>query len=314
MPPTTSNSVAKFPPIATEESLLPPHLPPHLPPPVPPRTTYKLSFLGTPLPKAETPLTPEETLIFFDWDDTCMASGWLHTNGFKTYDAYGPVLEKYAEMGEALASVVEPLLLHASKLGRVVFVTNANEGWVQLSCAALMPKLLPLISSFSVFSAQDRYKHMTPSPMEWKRRTFQEVVMAIPGPIGKLRNFISIGDGVAEKYAVHALRGNPSALFYRPMNIVKAVKLLEQPTPSVLVEQLVALHQMLESVVHHPSSTDILAELTVTSVLPPLPDSRSDTEEDVVITVADPGAVLAAALVSKIKEEEREFFLGLTEI
>lgn len=310
MPPTKSNSVAKFPPIATEESLLPAPVPPA----VPSRTMYKLAFLGTPLPKAATPFTAEETLIFLDWDDTCMASGWLQANGFKSYDAYGPVLEKYAEMGEALASVLEPLLLHASKLGRIVFVTNANEGWVQLSCAALMPKLLPLISSFSVFSAQDRYKHMTPSPMEWKRRTFQDVVMAIPGPVGKVRNFISIGDGIAEKYAVHALRGNPSALLYRPMNITKAVKLLELPTPSVLVEQLVAVHQMLESVVHHPSSTDILAELNILSVLPPIPESRSDTEEDVVITVADPGDVLAAALFAKIKEEEREFFLSLTEI
>jgi hypothetical protein len=279
MPPTTSNSVAKFPPTATEESLSPP--------PVPTRTVYKLAFLGTPLPKAETTFTPEETLIFFDWDDTCMASGWLQASGFKIYDTYGPVKQKYAEMGEALASVLEPLLLHAAQLGRVVIVTNANDGWVEASCAAFMPKLLPLISTLSVFSAQDRYSHMTPSPMEWKRLTFQDVVMAIPGPVGKVRNFISIGDGVAEKYAVHALRGNPSALLYRPMNIVKAVKLLEQPTPSVLVEQLVTLHQMLESVVHHPSSTDIIAHFTVTPALPPLPESSSDTEEEVVVTVAD---------------------------
>ena len=285
MPPTTSNSVAKFPPIATEESLVPP--------PVPPRTVYKLAFLGTPLPKAETIFTREETLIFFDWDDTCMASNWLQADGFKIYDTYGPVKQKYAEMGEALASVLEPLLLQAAQLGRVVIVTNANEGWVEASCAAFMPKLLPLISTFSVFSAQDRYKYMTPSPMEWKRRTFQDVVMAIPGPVGKVRNFISIGDGVAEKHAVHALRGNPSALLYRPMNIVKAVKLMDRPTPPVLLEQLALLYEMLESLVHHPSSTDIIAHFTVTPVLPPLPESSSDTEEEIVITVAD-------------------FFLGLT--
>ena len=279
MPPTTSNSVAKFPPTATEESLSPP--------PVPTRTMYKLAFLGTPLPKAETTFTPEETLIFFDWDDTCMASGWLQASGFKIYDTYGPVKQKYAEMGEALASVLEPLLLNASQLGRVVIVTNANDGWVEASCAAFMPKLLPLISSLTVVSAQDRYKHITPSPMEWKRLTFQDVVMAIPGPVGKVRNFISIGDGIAEKHAVHALRGNPSALLYRPMNIVKAVKLMDQPTPSVLLEQLTLLNEMLESVVHHPSSTDIIAHITVAPLIPPLPESRSDTEEEVVVTVAD---------------------------
>jgi len=279
MPPTTSNSVAKFPPTATEESLSPT--------PVPTRTMYKLAFLGTPLPKAETTFTPEETLIFFDWDDTCMASGWLQASGFKIYDTYGPVKQKYAEMGEALASVLEPLLLHAAQLGRVVIVTNANDGWVEASCAAFMPKLLPLISSLTVVSAQDRYKHITPSPMEWKRLTFQDVVMAIPGPVGKVRNFISIGDGIAEKHAVHALRGNPSALLYRPMNIVKAVKLMDQPTPSVLLEQLTLLNEMLESVVHHPSSTDIIAHITVAPLIPPLPESRSDTEEEVVVTVAD---------------------------
>jgi hypothetical protein len=71
------------------------------------------------------------------------------------------------------------------------------------------------------------------------------------------------------------------------MNIVKAVKLMDQPTPPVLLEQLALLNEMLESVVHHPSSTDIIAHITVAPLLPPLPESRSDTEEEVVVTVAD---------------------------
>jgi len=295
MPPTKSNSVAKFPLATTDENL----------PESSPGTMSKVTFMGTPLPTASTPIKPEETLIFLDWDDTCIASTWLQAEGFKMYDAYGPMKQTYIEMGESLSTALEPLITRAAKLGRVVIVTNANEGWVELSCQAFMPKLLPLISNFSVISAQDRYKHITPSPMEWKRRTFEDVVAAISND--KLRNFISIGDGIAEKYAVQALRGSPAAMIYRPMNIVKTVKLMERPTPSELVEQLITANEIIESVVHHPISTDIEAAFRV------LPDSISKAEEEGGAT-ATAKAESLEKFRSAVESEEMEFFLGLTEI
>jgi hypothetical protein len=286
MPPKTSNSVTKIPATDSQGNLRSSVCVEGIMPPIAPRTTHKLGFIGTPLPKANTPISPEETLIFFDWDDTCIASTWLQANGFTMYDARGPLIEKYAVMGETLYAVLEPLLLYATQLGRVIIVTNANVGWVELSCAAFMPKLLSFISNITVISAQDRYKPIVgQSPLEWKRRAFQDVVMNSGDPYDQLRNFISIGDGIPEKYAIHALRGNPGDPFYMPAIIVKAVKLLDQPTPSLLVEQLIAVHDMLKSVIHHPSSADFTAELTLLPQLPRLPESGSETEEELAITV-----------------------------
>ena len=264
----------------------------------------KISFTGTPLPPAGTPIPHEETTIFLDWDDTCLASHHLRINGFSTPFNPFPMRKEFAEMGEVLSMVVGTLLLEAAQLGRVVIVTNGTQGWVEDSCKWFMPTLVPLISQLTVISAQGRYGDMFPSkPIEWKRRTFRDVLDAETRPLGRVRNLISIGDGLAEQMAAHAMRAYPDTLFNNPVNVVKVVKLLEFPSVENLVQQQLALHDMLKAIVNHPTSLDMTANLTYVSGLPPLPDSDSETE----------APEFPPGLFPTDEQEMREFFDALIE-
>jgi hypothetical protein len=277
MPPTTSIAQQQRPPTP-----LPPQ--PPSPPPSPPSPALrpmvpKISFTGMPLPPAEARIPHEETTIIFDWDDTCLASHYLAINGFNTRGICFPLKREFAEMGDILASVVGPLLLHAAHFGRVVIVTNGTDGWVQMSCERFMPSLMPLISQLTVISAQDRYRDIIPTrPIEWKRRTFRDVLDAETRPLGRVRNLISIGDGIAEQMAMHAMKGYPDTLFINPVNLVKTVKLMEFPTLESLVMQLKLVHELLEGIVHYPASLDTTARLEFVLDLPPLPDSESESD------------------------------------
>lgn len=217
----------------------------------------------------------DETTFFIDWDDTCLPSSWLTTSGYSAKFSQCPLTQDLSEMGDMISAALEPLLLHAMELGRVTIVTNGMEGWVEKSCGIFMPKLLPLIENLTVVSAQSRYKPAFPlNPIEWKRRTFQDILRAETRPVGATRNLVSIGDGLAEQRAVHALKG----YFMGAMNIVKCVKLLDNnPSPKSLVEQMTILNHTLDGLVHHPSHVDLLAR---SILLPLLPDSPPDSSED----------------------------------
>ena len=306
--PDTSSITQQRPPTPVPQ---PPPSPPPSPPPFVMRPMVpRISFTGMHLPPAEAPIPPEETTIFFDWDDTCLASHYLSLNGFSTRGTCFPLKREFVEMGAILTSLVGPLLLHAAQFGRVVIVTNGTEGWVQMSCEQFMPKLTPLISQLTVVSAQDRYKYMFPNkPIEWKRRTFRDVLDAETRPLGRVRNLISIGDGLAEQMAMHAMKAYPDTLINNPVNIVKTVKLLELPTIESLTMQLKLVHYMLHSIVHHPTCLDTTARMKFVLDLPPLPDS--DSESDVAEAAREKLEELK--IDEEMDEELRAFFRELVE-
>lgn len=268
MPPTTSLVPAPSPAASAMLSAIPP--------PIFPRLTPRITFLGVPLPNQETLIPQDETTFFVDWDDTCLPSSWLTTNGYAAKYIQSPLTQEFSEMGDMIYAALEPLLLHAMELGRVTIVTNGIEGWVEKSCGIFMPKLLPLIEKLTVVSAQSRYKPAFPqNPVEWKRRTFQDILRAETRPVGATRNIVSIGDGLAEQRAVHALKG----YFMGAINTVKCVKLLDNnPSPKSLVEQMTILNHTLDGLVHHPSHVDLLARIVL---LPPLPNSPSESGEEI---------------------------------
>jgi len=181
----------------------------------------------------------DDTLIFFDWDDTLLAYSWLRSSGHK----------EQAAACESLSSYVAALLAAAMKLGRVVIVTNGNDGWVEHSCALFMPNLMPFISVVTVVSAKGRYSGVLYSPTTWKRLTFCDIYdMAFVGRKGPF-NIVSIGDSVSEELAVHALADSrPNA------DLTKSVKLMEGPSPTQLIRQLEAITAVLPTLVNHPTS------------------------------------------------------------
>jgi hypothetical protein len=241
----------------------------------------KITFTEVNLEKDPVTIKPEETTFFIDWDDTCMCSDWLKVNGFSFAKADTHEKREFLEMGDALTHAVGPLLMKLAEFGRVVIVTNANDGWVQESCSMFMPKLVDLIGKLTVVSAQDRYRRYVASPIEWKRRTFRDVLDAETRPLGRVRNLISIGDGTAEHVAIHSLGTYPGRHLLNPQNILKSVKLLDIPSPNQLIEQLVTLTGMIEGIVQHPNGLNIYADITYSAALPPLPPSEPESEAEV---------------------------------
>ena len=192
----------------------------------------------------------DDTLIFIDWDDTLLASGWLQSTGYKMCQQLEvPLSKEQAAACESLSSYVAALLAAAMKLGRVVIVTNGNDSWVEKSCALFMPRLMSFISAVTVVSARGRYSGILYSPTTWKRLTFCDIYdMAFVGRKGPF-NIVSIGDSVSEEIAVHALADSrPNA------DLTKSVKLMEGPTLTQLIRQLETITAVLPTLVNHPTS------------------------------------------------------------
>jgi hypothetical protein len=63
------------------------------------------------------------------------------------------------------------LVDRAVKSGPVVIITNAETGWVELSCKKFMPRVLPFLAGVKVLSARSTFESLYPdSPADWKVR------------------------------------------------------------------------------------------------------------------------------------------------
>ena len=81
--------------------------------------------------------------------------------------------------------------------GRVVIVTNAKKGWVELSSYYLLPRVHEVIETYiPVISAQEQFgTEHTHDPHLWKRKSFQtlwEIENLLDA--SSLLNLIVVGD------------------------------------------------------------------------------------------------------------------------
>jgi hypothetical protein len=114
----------------------------------------------------------DNTVIFFDWDDTLLPSSFLSSRGFRL-DTDDSLLVDCLEQFKDLENSAKKVLSLAMTYGKVVIVTNAEHGWVQLSAQKFMPGLVPLLNKFPVVSARSTYETMFPnSPWKWKFYAF----------------------------------------------------------------------------------------------------------------------------------------------
>eukprot|EP00913_Durusdinium_trenchii_P015699 g14753.t2 len=110
-------------------------------------------------------LDSADALVFFDWDDTLLPTSWISQQGWLNAD--GNLVDRPDEiilsreqqvLLQELEVKVEHTLLMAMRYGRVVIVTNAADGWVEMSCAAFMPGLRPLLDDIDIISARSSYE------------------------------------------------------------------------------------------------------------------------------------------------------------
>lgn len=99
------------------------------------------------------------------------------------------------------------LLTLSKKSGQVLIITNAAEGWVELSASKFMPKtayFLKQNKDVEIISARTKYEKSLPRQyQEWKIRAFLDVTKMLE--MQAVTNIIALGDNVFEIEAAHRL-------------------------------------------------------------------------------------------------------------
>jgi len=215
-----------------------------------------------PFHRAETePFTPQETLFIFDWDDTILPSTWIQRQGLRL-DSSSVVSEMQKELlGEVAAAAMETLRL-AKQHGTVVLLTNAERGWIELSCLKFIPALLPIIEQVKIVSARTSYESPScPSPLDWKVQAFEAEIVRACGAESlidpsKRKNIHSLGDSVHEREALmRATTGLPNCY-------PKSVKFVERPGLGQLLRQHTLVAESFEKIAQHEGHLDICINCT----------------------------------------------------
>ncbi len=125
-----------------------------------------------------------QTIIIWDWDDTMMASTYLAPYQSRILEpSVRKRLPKPAQLQlDQLQELVIKLLKKSVSLGTTYIITNAGQGWVELSSGRFLPLLHKQLLSNSkanginVISARALYEKQMPNGFkEWKHRTFLQL-------------------------------------------------------------------------------------------------------------------------------------------
>lgn len=205
----------------------------------------------------QTIAVPEVTLIIFDWDDTLFPSTWLQQQGLQIIEGSASPSEEQRKVCKMVARCVIRTLRKAKQLGRAMIVTNAEKGWVELSCSKFLPEVFPLLEGMKVLSARSMFEDTQPeSPFDWKRLAFQKEIDSFMQSNSHVteakiqKNMISVGDSLQERRALlQATHGRDCW--------TKSLKLEDRPTPLQLLKQHRLLRACLRPFVDSEGSLDL---------------------------------------------------------
>eukprot|EP00391_Amoebophrya_sp_Ameob2_P007762 CAMPEP_0178998764 /NCGR_PEP_ID=MMETSP0795-20121207/9684_1 /TAXON_ID=88552 /ORGANISM="Amoebophrya sp., Strain Ameob2" /LENGTH=440 /DNA_ID=CAMNT_0020691459 /DNA_START=69 /DNA_END=1394 /DNA_ORIENTATION=- len=146
------------------------------------------------------------------------------------------------------------LLKKAKTLAKVVIVTNAETGWIELSCKAWLSAALPEVLSCRLVSARSSYEQPSgsKSPAGWKADAFRDVVRDFY-ITRSWKNIISIGDAPHEREAVFRIQADAN----HPSCRVKSVKLQVRPKVPEVLRQMNRLAESLPDVIAADCNLDL---------------------------------------------------------
>jgi len=202
------------------------------------------------------PFTRDETLFIFDWDDTILPSSFLQQHGLRLDESSQPTAEQREVLAEVAAAAARTLSA-ARWHGTVVLVTNAERGWIELSCLKFLPTLYPLIEGVKIVSARTTYESpQCLAPLQWKLRAFAVEITdhfgsdVLADPSAR-KNALSLGDSLHEREAL--LMATNSL----PNCCTKALKFVERPDISQLCKQHELVADCFERILHHDDNLDL---------------------------------------------------------
>lgn len=192
------------------------------------------------------------TLTLYDWDDTFLPSTYLSALGLRVDEEIELPSQLVKDLAD-LETIVIKVLEEALRFGVVKVITNAEEGWVELSGARFMPRLTKFLEErkVKVVSARSAYEGDYPdSPSSWKTAAFAAEVDDSFPDVEQL-NVLVLGDSLSERDAAHALASR------MPTSCVKSVKLVERPTVAQLQRQITLLYGSFRDLREHYGSFDV---------------------------------------------------------
>jgi len=199
------------------------------------------------------PLGAQDTILIFDWDDTLLPSTWITEQGLSLEPGSVPSDEQQSMLDE-LAEHSAHTLKVAKRHGKVVVVTNAERGWIEMSCQKFMPSMSSVLEDVSLLSARSAYEQQgIASPFEWKYLAFESEIRSFCKGLdeGVRMNVISFGDSAHEREALIRVTEQLKNCF------TKSLKLVERPE----VTQLLKEHQLMvgcfRDIVHHRGNLDL---------------------------------------------------------
>jgi hypothetical protein len=195
----------------------------------------------------------EGTILIFDWDDTVLPSTWIQEQGLRLDDDSVATEEQQEQLDSMAVHAIETLRV-AKRHGKVLLVTNAERGWIELSCRKFMPSLLSSLDDVKIFSARSTYEHQgVTSPFEWKYYAFESEIGGFYKtlPEDQRKNIISFGDSAHEREALIRVTE------HLPNCCTKSLKFVERPE----VEQLRKEHELISGcfrdIVNHDGNLDL---------------------------------------------------------
>jgi hypothetical protein len=199
-------------------------------------------------------------------DDTILPTSWLRACGLLAGTIAEMSETAAPEMSESVKKTLAQLEVLAvdvietcERLGTVVFVTNSSTLWIPFTVKRFFPgRLAACMQRFRYFSARPeeieaalanpetaKNVYYVPSMgTQWKIERFKKV-----SALGNYNDFISIGDGYAERVAVLALMGKNTR--------AKAVRLDAQPSVELMIDQLIAMRTLMPSITVDARSGDV---------------------------------------------------------
>lgn len=213
------------------------------------------------------------TVIFLDWDDTLLCSSYLSGEGIRLDSDISDRHELLEQLKDFETNVIDVLKL-ALSFGDVTIVTNAENGWVELSAKKFLPNVVPLIEKLSVISARSTYEQTFPdSPLQWKLSVFQQQLGQIGvANIAKLKSVVSFGDSYVERAAILK-----ATKFLECKT--KSIKFAERPSIEQLKKQLELVANCFEEIVSHQENLDLCMSLSVAPPPKEEIDEKPHTDE-----------------------------------
>jgi hypothetical protein len=182
-------------------------------------------------------MSTRTNLIIYDWDDTLLNTSEIidYCTRSKINHKDPKVVTRFKSTFHQMDITASQLITLSYKLGDVIIITNADEGWVQSTCELYLPKLFNIITALGIpiISALKLYKLKTGNEddkySEWKYITMKHVLEHND----QYNKMVSIGDSDNEKLAALKISKLPDKKHMK----IKTIKLTDLPTSSKMVRQ-----------------------------------------------------------------------------